>query len=350
MGGRGAARPAAGSPARLGGGRGGTGGAANAGSGGNGGGAAGAPGRGGSAGGGSAGRGGTGGTLDPLLRPAQGALLGAYVGTGTLAELQTTLGRKLAVVHKFYAWADNWPAFVVTTLQDGQIPLVTWEPWTGGVGIPLDDVLAGAHDTMIRTRAQAAKAAGGRFFLRWGHEMNGKWYPWDGFDNGANAAAAAKYVAVYRRIHDLFVAEAASNVLWVFCPNFESVPREAWNDWASYYPGDAYVDWMAFDGYNRGTSEAGSTWRTFADVAGVIYSGLAAKGKPIMIAETASTEAGGDKAAWIKAVLPALKSSFPAIKALIWFHMTKTTDWRVDSSAASRSAFVPVANDPYFNP
>jgi hypothetical protein len=49
-------------------------------------------------------------------------------------------------------------------------------------------------------------------------------------------------------------------------------------------------------------------------------------------------------------VLPALRSSFPGIKALIWFHMTKTTDWRVDSSAASRAAFVSLANDPYFNP
>jgi hypothetical protein len=30
--------------------------------------------------------------------------------------------------------------------------------------------------------------------------------------------------------------------------------------------------------------------------------------------------------------------------------MNKTTDWRVDSSAASRAAFVPMATDPYFNP
>jgi beta-mannanase len=155
---------------------------------------------------------------------------------------------------------------------------------------------------------------------------------------------------VYRHLHDLFVAEGAANVLWVFCPNFESVPSAAWNQWASYYPGDAYVDWMGFDGYNRGTSEAGSTWRTFTQVAGTLYAGLAAKGKPIMIGETASTEVGGDKAAWIRAVLPALRGSYPAVKALVWFHMNKSTDWRVDSSATARTAFVAMANDPYFNP
>jgi hypothetical protein len=69
-----------------------------------------------------------------------------------------------------------------------------------------------------------------------------------------------------------------------------------------------------------------------------------------MIPETASTEVGGDKAAWIRAILPALRGSYPAIKALVWFHMNKETDWRVDSSAAARDAFVPMANDPYFNP
>lgn len=305
---------------------------------------------GGDSGAGGDGAGGDGGALAPVLPPPQGALLGAHVGTGSLAELEATLGRKLAVVHKFYAWSDDWPTWVRATLQGGQIPLVTWETWTGGVGIPFDDILAGTHDAMIRTRAQAAKAIGRRFFLRWGHEMNGNWYPWDGTHNGANAAATAKFVSVYRHLHDLFVAEGAANVLWVFCPNFESVPSAAWNQWASYYPGDAYVDWMGFDGYNRGTSEAGSTWRTFTQVTGTIYAGLAAKGKPIVIAETASTEVGGDKAAWIRALLPALRGSYPAVKALVWFHMNKSTDWRVDSSTAARTAFVAMANDTYFNP
>jgi len=48
--------------------------------------------------------------------------------------------------------------------------------------------------------------------------------------------------------------------------------------------------------------------------------------------------------------LPALKASFPAIKAFVWFHMNKETDWRVDSSAAARAAFVTAAGDAYFNP
>jgi endoglucanase len=277
-------------------------------------------------------------------------LLGAFVGTGTIAQLETTLGRKLAVSHNFYGWTDDWTPWVRSTFASGYIPLVTWETWMNGVGYSLDDIVNGVHDSMIRSRAQSSASIGQKFFLRWGHEMNGNWYPWDGSHNGANAAATAKYIAAYRHIHDLFVAAGGTNALWVFSPNVDSVPGDAWNQWSNYYPGDGYVDWMAFDGYNWGTVQAGSSWRTFTDIAGTIYSGLAAKGKPIMIPETACTELGGDKAAWISAILPALKGSYPALKAFVWFHMNKETDWRIDSSPSARSAFVTMANDPHFNP
>jgi len=203
---------------------------------------------------------------------------------------------------------------------------------------------------MIRSRAQSSASIGQRFFLRWGHEMNGNWYPWDGFHNGANAAAATKYIAAYRHIHDVFVSAGATNVIWVFCPNVDSVPGDAWNQWTNYYPGDAYVDWMGFDGYNWGTVQTGSSWRAFTSIAGAIYTGLADKAKPILIAETASTELGGDKAAWIAGILPTLKTSYPSIKAVVWFHVNKETDWRIDSSAAARTAFVTAAGDAYFNP
>jgi len=299
-------------------------------------------------GGGGAGGSGVSGGESPLLAPSSGALLGAFVGTGTVAQLETTLGRKLAIIHNFFGWTDDFVPWIRSSLQTGELPLVTWETWMSGVGVPLDDIVNGVHDTMIRARAQAAKDIGQRFFLRWGHEMNGNWYPWDGFHNGANAAATAKYVAVYRHIHDLFTSVGASNVLWVFCPNVDSVPGDAWNQWSNYYPGDSYVDWMGFDGYNWGTVLAGGTWRSFADIVGTVYAGMAAKGKPIMLPETASTELGGDKAAWITAMLPSLRASYPSIKALVWFHMNKETDWRVDSSTSARDAFVPMAADPYF--
>ncbi len=337
--------PATGGSGGAGGNRPGTGGAA----GGNAGGSGGAAGGGGAATGGSSGIGGGSGSSS-LLVPAQGALLGAFVGTGTLAGFESELGRHVAINHNFVGWTDDWTTMLAGLAAGGRIPLVTWEAWENSVGAPLTDIIGGSYDSMITARAQAVKAFGQKFFLRWGHEMNGNWYPWDGANNGANLAATTTFISAYRHIHDLFVAAGATNALWIFCPNVNSVPGDSWNQWQNYYPGDTYVDWMGFDGYNWGTVQTTSTWQTFPAIAGMIYSSLAAKGKSMIIAETASAEQGGDKAAWIAGILPSLKSSFPGIKALVWFQMNKETDWRVDSSPASESAFVTMANDPYFNP
>ena len=201
--------------------------------------------------------------LSGLLVPAQGALLGAFVGTGTIAQLETTLGRKLAISHNFFGWTDDCTAGSRTPSRSGASRSSPGRHGRTAVGIPLDDIISGAHDAMIRTRAQAAKRVGQKFFLRWGHEMNGNWYPWDGFHNGANPAATAKYIAAYRHIHDLFVAAGATNVLWVFSPNVDSVPGDAWNQWSNYYPGDSL---RRLDGVRRlqlGHRATGSSWRTF---------------------------------------------------------------------------------------
>ncbi|HXU63821.1 MAG TPA: glycosyl hydrolase [Polyangia bacterium] len=302
--------------------------------------------------GGTGGSGGAAGIagFSALLVPAQGALLGAYVGTGTLASFETELGRKVAINHNFVGWSADYTTMLSGLAAGGRIPLITWEAWDDSVGASLTAIAGGTYDSMITARAQAVKSFGQKFFLRWGHEMNGNWYPWDGSHNGASAAAATTFISAYRHIHDLFVAAGATNALWVFCPNVDSVPSDSWNQWQNYYPGDAYVDWMGFDGYNWGTVQTTSTWQSFPTIAGRIYAGLAAKGKPIMIPETASTELGGDKAAWIAAIVPSLQTMFPNVKALAWFEMNKETDWRAESSSAAQTAFVTMAKDPYFNP
>ena len=110
------------------GGRGGTTGGAGVG------GTVGRGGTGGSAGTGGGGGAGNVGATGPLA-PAQGALLGAFVGTGTVAQLEATLGRKLAVSHNFFGWNDDYTSWVRSTVAGGYIRLVTWEPWIGATGV-----------------------------------------------------------------------------------------------------------------------------------------------------------------------------------------------------------------------
>jgi beta-mannanase len=279
--------------------------------------------------------------------PAAGALLGLFYGGAagsatTIAATQALVGRVIDIHLQFVGWTNNWTTQVTSDGNAGRIAMVKWQP----TNIPLDDIIAGVHDAMIITRATSVASFGRPFFLVFGHEMNGNWYTWSGVLNGMSGA---KYIAAYKHIHDLFVANGATNAVWTWCPNNASVPNEAWNTAISYYPGDTYVDWACYDGYNWGETNA-QHWTTVQQVYGGLYPALAALGKPIMVGETAAAEIGGDKAAWIDSIIPALKTDYPNIKAYVWFDINKETDWRFASSPASNAAFVRMANDPYMNP
>ena len=281
--------------------------------------------------------------------PADGALLGAFVGVGDGAEDAFTaeealIGRPWMIDNRFYSYEDWISDRTRWDIAQGKIPLVTWEPHEN-----LDEIIAGQHDDVIHARAQGARALGAEIYLRWGHEMNGNWYPWAGANNGGAAGGPAKYIAAYRHVHDLFVADGATNVVWVWCPLVTDVPAEPWNHWTNYYPGDDYVDWVGLDAYNWGSSSSCCTWTSFSDLVADLYHDYAGR-KPLMLPETSSAEVGGDKAAWIDDMRARLKSDFSAIKAVVWFDINKETDWRIASSPPTLAAYRAMANDPYFNP
>jgi hypothetical protein len=283
------------------------------------------------------------------IPPAQGALFGAFVGVGTegtddFLREEKLIGRRWAIDNRFYSFEDWINDRTRWDIEQKLIPLVTWEPHE-----KLDDLIAGKHDDMLRTRARGARDLGVEMFLRWGHEMNGNWYPWSGAMNGAAKGGADKYIAAYRHVHDIFVAEGATNVVWVWCPLVTDVPSEAWNHWTKYYPGDDYVDWVGLDAYNWGSSSSCCVWQTFPTLITALYKDYAGK-KPLMLPETSSAEVGGNKAEWILDMQSALKTNYTAIKAVVWFDINKETDWRVASSPATLQAYKAVAADPYFNP
>ena len=70
--------------------------------------------------------------------------------------------------------------------------------------------------------------------------------------------------------------------------------------------------------------------------------------QPVLIAETASAEEGGDKADWIRrALLHDLPIRFPRVRGLVWFDENKEREWSVSSSPAARRAFAEAASHPY---
>jgi hypothetical protein len=292
-----------------------------------------------------------GSALGAKLVPGGGALFGAYVNQddtwqgeedafAKVEAFEALIGRPLAIDMHFYDWTDAFPSGLEQwDVANGRIPLITWR------GANLAAIGTGRYDELIRERAVAVKRLGAPVFLRWGWEMNTNLFAHAGPLNMPNGPA--KFVAAWRRIHRIFDAAGAANVVWVWCPNAESLPHAPWNAAARYYPGDEFVDWVGVDGYNWGTTQRWSRWQTFADIVRPTYDAYAAR-KPIMVAETASAETGGDKAAWIRSLQSGLARDFPAVKALVWFEVSKETDWRAESSDASLAAFRSLAQSSYF--
>ena len=140
----------------------------------------------------------------------------------------------------------------------GAVPLLTWEPWAwGGGGLEqpaysLDRITAGDFDARILEWGEALTAWGQPVMLRFAHEMNGNWYPWA---EGVNGNQTGDYVQAWRHVHDVVTSTGAGNVQWVWSPN---VPYWGSTDLAGLYPGAAYVDIVALDGYNWGRPQRGA--------------------------------------------------------------------------------------------
>jgi len=265
----------------------------------------------------------------------------------------------------YQPWAtDNRSRFdagsVVAVMRQGKVPMITWEPWDPGsdanqVRDPanqrayrLSAITSGRYDDYIRRWARDIRSLGGPVMLRPMHEMNGNWYPWGGTVNGNTPA---RHVAAWRRMHDIFEEEGATNVTWVWSVNHQSVPDTRANRYAAYYPGASYVDWVAISGFNWGTSSPVSSWHTFDYWYRAPLAYLNTLKKPIVIAEFASVENGGNKAAWIADAYKRIRA-VPRVRAVVYYDAVErgpsTQDWRVDTSSRSLSAFRKAVSLSYF--
>jgi beta-mannanase len=242
--------------------------------------------------------------------------------------------------------------------------MISWEPWSPGKNhrllkrpadqprFALSNIASGRFDPYIRRWARGVRSLGGPVMVRLMHEMNGTWYPWSGTVNGNSSAL---FRAAWRHIHDLFQQEGATNVTWVWSVNRESVPNTRANSFAAYYPGDAYVDWVAASGFNFGTSTPASRWRGFTYTYSACLPYLKSVGKPVMIAEMGSVPNGGDKAAWITDAYARIRSEHPEVKAVVYYDAldagpsgVAAEDWRLGRTADVRVAYAAAVAGDYF--
>jgi beta-mannanase len=274
-----------------------------------------------------------------------------------VATFERDAGKNASILFYYQDWGavgdQNFPTSWASAVRmQGSLPSIVWQPWApeaypqsnNETAYALRNIIAGHFDTYIKQWAKDAKAWGNPFFLVFAPEMNGNWNPWD---ESLNGNKAGEFVQAWRHVHAIFTTVGATNVTWVWDANenyLGSTPL------AELYPGDAYVDWTAMDGFNWGTSSKSTAWRSFSGVFSATYNTiLQITHKPMMIALLSCAEKGGNKAAWItNAYSVALPQSFPAIRAVVWFDQVTQADWRIESSPAAQKAFSQAMQAPIY--
>ncbi|MBB5786428.1 glycoside hydrolase family 26 protein [Jiangella mangrovi] len=297
-----------------------------------------------------------GGTLTPSaaavprdrseLIPSSGAHLGVYAYAGNDAgvsqpeALESRIGHQLRINHCFHHYGTaphtaRWQ----NDIAAGRIPMISWG---AGPQTRLQEIADGLHDDEISGQATLLASLEAPLFLR---------FTWE-FDLRYTDTALFREVWTY--VHAKFAG--APNVAFVWCPTWRAY-RETFKADA-FYPGDAFVDWIAADAYARPHTDPAYHYRPFDLMMDTAHAFAADHGKPFMVGETGVHRAAVDpvQAAWLTTTRSVVKSSYPQLKAFVYFHRDGDApdgdDWRVTvpDGGPAQQAFAAFAHDPYFDP
>jgi Glycosyl hydrolase family 26 len=197
----------------------------------------------------------------------------------------------------------------------------------------------GSYDSQINTYAsrvqQYLNKGGGRsLIIAPMQEMNGTWTSY--------GCTPANFKAAYKRIVDIFRNRGIdeTKVRWAFAPNGWTSP--GCGSIAGYYPGDNYVDVMAFSSYNFGVCVQYGVWGSPSYVLDSVVNDLANINptKPILVAQTGAPKSctsgstGGNQAQWVRDLFDHVRAQ-ENVAGFIWFNAVKfenfgvTMDWRI---------------------
>jgi len=310
----------------------------------------------------------------------EGCMLSAYIfqedgrhypdnALSLIENFERLSKHEIGSVMWYPTFADNFPTDACKELiHNNYIPHLTWElffpdsvayntmPIDGTYNL-IDQILNGIHDGYIEQFATDSKSLNSKIYIRFLHEFNGNWYLWSGNKNGAENGGPEKIVRVWKYIVDKFKSIGATNVKWVWNPHGPSIDinQNGWNSIDKYWPGDDYVDWIGMDAYNWYPKDpwgGNRPYRDFDNCFGELYNECQKLStKPMMIAEFGSPEFefnDMNKAAWITNAFDQIKNNYQQIKLVLWFHINKELDWRINSSPSSLKAYQKAIDDPYF--
>lgn len=337
--------------------------------------------------------------LSPPPVPANGAYLGAWVDPGPLGsggasaadevaqigELDSAFGRPLAIAHIFTRWelpptdselppvSNSELAGVAAT---GAIPLLDWKcgdsDFNVALASPNGDAQQQADYTLIKNYATQLEAYGGPVFLRWFWEFNilGSHADLGCLDYDVVSQHLNPYhefVLAWQKIYDIFEGitftdqtdaqvssgVTASNVAFVWCPGVSGVGGATL---ASMYPGDAYVDWICLDAYDRDVNPSTSLtvnldhenfykdWSTHTNP-------VTGEPIPIMLGETGADAT--NQPAYIESLgrlIGPAPDPFPDVKAVVYFDGRSGDGSPWTLGGPGLASWRDLGAEPYFSP
>jgi hypothetical protein len=285
--------------------------------------------------------------------PVRGAYFGAWTSktTGhTLEQREAEIGRRYEIVHLYYGWDDVFPTGRERLWsRQGRILFFDWASRIFRTDrlVRWRRIVNGSDDRAIDAAARRIRALGSPVLMSFNEEPEAY---------VGRAGTVRDFASAYRHIRSRFIAAGATNVAWVW--DVSGFRGYDWMYRQGLYPGDAAVDWIAWDPYNWFRCHA-KPWRGFARTVSRFYGWLIANGygnKPFMLAEYGSSEHPADplaKGRWFEQELATLKSGFfPNLKALVYFDSDTggACNWRIDTSRASLEGFRALASDRFLRP
>lgn len=196
----------------------------------------------------------------------------------------------------------------------------------------LTEIVDGKWDRHFRSFARKARKSRDTIYYRFGYEMNGNWFPW--------CEQPQKFIEAWRRVWWIFYKEEAYNVKWIFSPSVLWDNSPYLHQIHPYYPGDAYVDIVALDGYNFGDDHSRHhRWQSFNEIFGQSLEMIHTYEKPIWIAEI-GCPADPRRCAWLKEFFTFMDNSC-CVNVFLWFNDYKEgePDFRMQSDSASLQLF-----------
>jgi hypothetical protein len=303
-------------------------------------------------------------TVSAKLVPSCGAWWGVAPASFTdtprtraLHDFERKIDRPVDIYHAYHRGNEIFPtAEEIAIARERGRPRILLLNWKPDFGRSWASVAAGSMDGQIDRLAAHIKATfPEKFFMVIHHEPEEEVRPTPGSGHTAD-----DFRTMFRHVVNRFRADGVRNALFtVVLMGFDGWGRQPWFD--RLYPGADVVDWVGMDPYASAetpdfshlvnqTTDRGRGFPGFYK-----WAAKMAPGKPVMVAEWGVFSAAPSKAAFFRSVAAQFRRH-PRVKAMVYFETPRgpfagtQIDTRVDTTAATMSAFKKLSNDPQFTP